>query len=228
MIKDKTPTPAASLYLRAASRLRSLLSDIGHPVDALGRATSLAKATGLSKQAASNLMSGIVPWTLDDVAVLCETFGKTAGFFLDPGPDQLIPADSIIVTSSDGGESTVWRAPGGFLESPRTFPKQPLRYISTSSPGYFDASLVRTMLVYEDWSGIDAHAPVVKNSGYVIEDAIGSLRPMRCLDVNNNVAVFTSRDKGGPDRVIVPVNLQLKANVGVHLVGKVIGAIQGF
>ena len=219
---------AAALSRLAATRLQKLLSDTGHPIDALGRESSLAKVANLSKRSASNLLSGVVPWTLDDIGLLCSTFGKSAGYFLDAEVIQEIPADIAVVTSVDGGENTVWRAPSGFLNRPRDFPDQPLRYVSTSSIGYFN-STVRTMLVYEDWTSLAGHAlkPVVKDDYYMIEDTEGIARPMRCVDATGKVGVFASEFTGFSDRLIVPIFVKNNEPPGLHLAGKPIGAIQG-
>lgn len=216
----------AALSKRAATRLQKLLTDLGHPMDALGREASLARITSLSKRSVSNLLSGIVPWTLDDIGVLCATFGKSAGYFLDSVPGQAIPADSEVVTSMDGGESIVWRAPSGFLNRPRDFPGKALRYVSTSSIGYFD-STVRTLLVYEDWADVADPIPVVKNSHYMIEDADGVVQPMRCMDVTHSVGVFATKLSAFSDQIIVPIRMQSHNLTGIHLAGRPIGAIQG-
>ncbi len=214
---------AAVLSRLAASRLQKLLTDLGYPLDALGRESSLATKTSLSRRSVSNLLSGVVSWTLDDIGVLCTIFGKSAGYFLDKGPGQDIPADSDVVTSVDGGESIVWRAPSGFLNHPRDFPKQPLRYVSTSSIGYFN-STVRTLLIYEDWKGVIDKKPIVKNSHYMIEDANGNVQSMRCIDVNKSVGVFESKSSAFNDRIIVPIHSQ---DHETCLAGKPIGAVQG-
>lgn len=219
---------ALTLTKCAADKLNILLTDLGHPLHTNERVNSLAKCTGVSKQVASNLLSGIVPWMLDDIALLCNSFGKPPGFFLDQNQTLRIPADSSLVTSADAGESTVWRAPSGFLMHPRDFPNEPLHYISTTANGFFDDSIVRVMLIYEDWTAIDANAPVKKNFGYIIEDSNETLQAVKCIEVNEKVAVFASLNRSTPNRIVVPLQLSSNVNTGSRLVGRAIGAIQGF
>ncbi|MDP1999999.1 MAG: helix-turn-helix domain-containing protein [Rhodoferax sp.] len=228
MNKKEMNRSAAALSHLAATRLQKLLTDSGHPIDALGRESSLAKVASVSRRSASNLLSGLVPWTLEDIGLLCATFGKSAGYFLDAELDQEIPADIAVVTSVDGGENTVWRAPSGFLDRQRDFPDQPLRYISTSSVGYF-ASEVRTMLVYEDWTSLAAHTlkPVAKDNYYIIEDINGIAHPMRCVETTEQVGVFASKYTGFSDRLIVPIRQNNNEPPGLHLAGKPIGTIHG-
>jgi hypothetical protein len=213
-----------NLVSRASSRLNDLLTDLGYPLDMLGRSTSLAQNCSISARDATNLLSGIVVWSFHDLAVICDTFGKDPGFFLDSGRNSSVPADTTLVTSSDGGESTVWRAPNGFITQ-RKMPSAPLKYISTTSKGYFGRSPVRTMLVYEDWSQHAGLAIVEPQRGYILEDGDGSLKPMLCI------AVFARCMNHDQDRHIVPLLMSPvrdPATQGTHLVGQAIGSIQGY
>lgn len=218
-----------TLSRRAASRLRDLMVAMGHPFDPLGGPVALAEILNVSRSQATHLLSGVVPWSLDDLASISTVFGKSPGYFLDPDSGRGIPADSSTVTSSDGGEATVWRAPSGFLSSDRVVPHARLEYMTTTSPGYFTPHPVRTMLVYESWREIDDAVPITPNHGYLLEDSDGRLEAMRCVRVVDGMGTFAGvRQLRKADEVTFPIAWHHNSNTGKVVVGKALGAIQGF
>lgn len=67
---------------------------------------------GLDQDSCLHILSGDVPWSLVDVAALCDAFGKEPGFFFDQHHAP-ISTSAISVPSAEGGESTVWCPPSG-------------------------------------------------------------------------------------------------------------------
>jgi hypothetical protein len=208
---------------RAASRLQQLLTDTGYQHDPIGRASSLAKKLNRSQREAEALLSGIIPWSLIDVATLCEAFGKSAGYFLDPGPTLQIPTDTELVIAGDGGESTVWRAPPGLLNAPRCSPPAPLRYLSATAADLFGVQRAKAMHIYEDWSDASRQWPRPSvDRAYVVEDGGGMLQTMLCRSVGDHSGVFDVYEahRSGPLSTV---------QVGCDkVVGHVIGAIHGY
>lgn len=213
---------------RASLALHALLTNLGYSPDLMGRVNTLASAANVSKRHATNLLSGLVTWSFDDLALMCNIYGKSAGFFLDPGLERQLPCDTRLVTSSDGGESIVWRVPNGFLNTPLKHPEAPLRYISDSCPNIFANREARMMIVYEDWEAIPAAGGVSVNESYIVEDEDGALQTMLCTDIRKNtMAVFVARDKTRKTQVLIPLRWDSPESAGYRLIGKMVGCIQG-
>ncbi len=221
-------TDSQTLTRRASQRLHELLSELGYPLDAFLRITSLAERLKQSTQASSNLLSGVVPWTLDDVAHLAKKFARTPGFFLDPQVGPRLPSDVQIVHSEDGGEPIAWRAPSGFLSRKMPIDSQ-LSYINTVSAGYFSNGLVRTKLVFHDWVRSKGEDVCFPNEGYILSSDAGGVVPMRCIAADRATGSFLTPT----DPTSVPVRVDFsKKRVNVastfSVVGRVIGTVQGF
>lgn len=229
-IQSKTAT-ASSLSIRAAQRLNRLLTSLGHPVDTLGRIHSFSLFSKLPQGRANNILSGQVPWTLDDVASMSALFGKPPGYFLDPSDTENIPPDTRLVVSADGGESSVWRAPSGFVSIPTLAPPVRLRSVTAAARGFFRADSVPTLLVFEDKS--PTLSQLAPQQGYIVENEAGQLRPLLLQSIHNDRAVFSARFEKDP-ALLVPVpgdsdDLDtFLAEQSSRIVGRVVGAVQGF
>lgn len=109
-----------------------LLNELGFPASLLARSEALANRTHLDRQSCLHLMSGDVPWSLSNIAKLCEGFDRQPGFFLDEQHAPL-PSKAVTVPSAEGGESTVWCPPDGLgVKKPR--PGAHLRHVTRLVP----------------------------------------------------------------------------------------------
>lgn len=217
-----------SLSLLASERLIKLLTDSGYTLDPFSRATQLSECLGVALQLATNLLSGRVVWSLSDIALVSEAFHMTPGYFLDPDRAEPFPSDTTIVRSEDGGENIVWRAPDGFLSAnPAVGAK--LGYINSISPGlFFSSAPVRTKLVFEYVSGHFTASACSPSNGYVLQTPNGEFRTMSCIDVEGRTAVFSeSQTKGAPVYRITDSDRDVYS-AELSVVGRAIGAIQGF
>ncbi len=124
--------PDQTYSRRGATRLGRLLSELGFPTSLLDRSAGLAKRTKLDQDSSLHLLSGEVPWSLSNIATLCETFGKEPGFFLD-GQHAPLPTSAVTVPSAEGGESTVWCPPAG-IGTKKLPPNAQLRHVTRLVP----------------------------------------------------------------------------------------------
>lgn len=218
------------LSKRAATRLDSLLTDLGYTLEPLGRRDAVASYLQISHQQASNMLSGLVAWNFDDLASVCTAFGKDPGFFLDPDDGRSIPRDSAVVKSATGGESIVWRSAGGFLSSPPS-PSATLKYIVTSSPSYFTPSVSPTLLVYDAADPIGGSVQCSPKAGYILEDEDGRYFPMQCVAVDGDSAHFAAPFHDHRPHESMVVSLRRTRNrqtAGAKIAGRAIAAIQGY
>jgi hypothetical protein len=202
----------ATYAQRAAKRLNKLLDEEGFPYDELGRSKAVGARIGSSMQAAQRLLSGLVPWTWDQIDKVCSVFRRTPGYFLDPVPSEPFPSDMQLVTSVDGGESIVWRSPRGFLQHPPA-PGTPLRYMTMRerAPRYPLGSL----LVYEEYI-----TPVLRTGdAYVIEREDG-LEVMQCQASRETLASFEPLGRHG-----ISVMVPLAPAAGDLSQGRIAGSI---
>jgi hypothetical protein len=122
-----------TIYSRqGAARLGRLLSELGFPTSLLARAAGLSKRTRLDQNSCLQLLSGEVPWSLSDLATLCEAFSKEPGFFLDQQHTPM-PTSAIAVPNAEGGESTVWCPPSG-IGTHNLHPDAQLRHVTRLIP----------------------------------------------------------------------------------------------
>ena len=119
---------SANIYAaRAAQRLRKILDEAGYPQALLERARGLSRATKLSEQEATHLLSGVVPWCWSHIHAVCMAFSKSPGYLFDEDVQSSIPSKAMVVTSAEGGESTVWCPPAGL--GCKGSPQSKLRYV---------------------------------------------------------------------------------------------------
>lgn len=175
----------ATFAKRAAARLNKVLDEEGYPFDLLGRSTALGNVLSISATEGQHLLSGIVPWTWDQLEGVCRSFSRRPGYFLDPGIHDSLPSDTEMVTSSDGGESLVLRTPRGFLRG-RTQPDARLRYLTerdTKTP-----YPVGSLLVYaeQQYSG----PGMLRAGGTYVVEREGALEVMRCHTIHDSLASF--------------------------------------
>lgn len=210
-------TADATYAQRAARRLNALLDEEGFPFDALGRSTAVGARCGTGMQAAQQLLSGVVPWTWDQVDRVCSVFRRSPGYFFDPVPSEPFPSDAQLVTSSDGGESIVWRSPRGFLQHAPEF-GTPLRYLTMRDR--VSRYPLGSLLVYaEEVSRTNSMRP---GASYVIERE-DRLEVMQCQASRETLASFEPLDQPG---ISVMVPLEPPARGGHdHGQGRIAGSV---
>lgn len=209
-------TTGSDYARRAAAKLHQLMDELGYPFDLPGRSAVLAVKLRCSPQAASALLSGAVPWSLDDLAAVSTQFDRTSCYFLEQDhADQ--PSDVQTVTSADGGETIVWRMPHGFAEAAQPGATQRLRYITCRLA--FGPFPPGGLLVYAE-QAMTART-IHPGQDYIIATATG-LAPMRCIDVRDSVASFSPNDKSDLPHL---VPLEGQEDPCAHVVGPLVGII---
>lgn len=210
-------TADATFAERAAARLRKLLDEHGYPFDLLGRSNAISARLGITEQAGQQLLSGVVPWTWQQLASVCSAFQKEPGFFLDKDLSANLPTDTVAVTSSDGGETIAIRAPKGFLRSSCT-PGTRLRYLTERS----EASSFKqgSLLIYTEVEMLpgEVHA----DSIYVV-DHHENLEVMRCQSVSAAAASFEPVTRRGV-ALIVPFEVR-EDSAEARIVGRVVATL---
>ncbi len=214
-------TADAMYAQRAARRLNALLDEEGFPFDELGRSTAVGARIGTGMQAAQQLLSGVVPWTWAQLDKVCSVFKRVPGYFLDPVPSEPFPSDAQLVTSSDGGESIVWRSPRGFLQHAPEF-GTPLRYLTMRER--VARYPLGSLLVYAE--EVFRTNGVRPGACYVIERDEG-LDVMQCQASRETLASFEPLAQPG---ISVMVPLEPPARGGAHqgqgrIAGSVLAAI---
>lgn len=178
-----------ALFMTAKLRLRKLLEEQGFPNDTDGLVIALAGRLHIEPCVAQELLSGVNPWSWDQLAKICEDFGRSPGFFLDPVIAGHLPSDTRLVVSAEGGESIAWRTPAGL--STQEVPRDArLRYISSPLPRFSAESQSICIYCLDD-------VPFQRlqvGSNYVIEDNDG-YEVMSLTSVNSNAVIFSSIDE---------------------------------
>lgn len=164
-----------------------MLDEEGYPSTLLGRSAGLAQKLSIDPTAATQLLSGIVPWTWSDLQAACAVFDKSPGFFLDKRPTGEMPSDTKVVPSMEGGESIVWRVPHGFLK--RQFSMGPdvvLKYVMAPEDisEMFEPSC---LLVFATHPHVALN--LILGDAYVLQTNAG-VEVMRCIDVLDEAARF--------------------------------------
>lgn len=137
--------------------------------------------------AATQLLSGIVTWSWDDLQAVCVAFEKSPGYFLDKNQSGDLPTDTKVVTSMEGGESIVWRAPSGFLNHPFSMsPDVILRYVKAPE-GISDMFEPDSLLIFAAHPSVALNLVVGK--AYVLQKKDG-IDVMRCIDIHEDSARF--------------------------------------
>lgn len=211
-------TTGSDYAQRAAAKLHQLMDELGCPFDLSGRSAVLGLKLHCSPEAATALLSGSAPWSLDDLAAVCTQFERSSCFFLEPShTDQ--PADVQTITSADGGETIVWRVPPGFTPLPPPGAGQRLRYITCRQA--FGPFPPGGLLVYAE-QALTAR-DLQPGHDYIIATATATgLAPMRCLEVRDSVASFCPSDKSDLPHL---VPLDDPQDPSPHVVGALIGII---
>lgn len=89
-----------------------LLDELGFPQHLVERSRALSTFLELNLDTCTHLLSGEVPWRWDNIHLLCSNFSKEPGYFFDSEPLKL-PSRVSVVTSVEGGASSVWCPPPG-------------------------------------------------------------------------------------------------------------------
>lgn len=213
-----------TLVQRAASRLHALLDRNGIPTHPLIRNRHLAADLGVSLQESEALLSGLVPWSMGQLAAICQHFGQRPGYFLDPDVDLSLPADTSSVKSDDGGEPIVWRTPGGHKHHAPGHPQ--LSYFTVMGNSYFGGDRVPTAMVYHPVNDLSTVVPFhVNNVGYVYADESGVKRPVVCTKVTSrHIQLESITDPSLP--VLVPLQASAMTLMNAHQVlGRAIGTV---
>lgn len=211
-------TADARYARRAATRLNALLDEEGFPFDALGRSRTVADWIGASMQTAQQLLSGLVPWSWDQVDTVCSVFQRPPGYFFDPVFEPL-PSDARLVTSSDGGESIVWRSPHGFLRHAPA-PGTPLHYLTMRDQ--VARYPLGSLLVYaEEVFRADAARPRAGDAYVIVRG--DRLEVMQCQCARDTLASFEPLDQQGIS-VVVPLDPPAGQDQG-RIAGSVFAAI---
>lgn len=178
--------PSKLYSQRAAIRLGKILDEEGYPFDLVGRSNALASSLGIAAQEAIKLLSGITHWDFADLLLVCNYFEKDAGYFLDKNYNGAIPSDAKVVTSLDGNEAIVWRAPQGFIKNLELNPDTVLRYITAPQDlvsGFQPGSLLVCA------SHPKAPLSLSIGSFYVIQTADG-FEVMKCIEIQEEISRF--------------------------------------
>lgn len=212
-------TPEFIYALRASQRLGQILDESGYPRELLGRSLALADAFHISAQEATQLLSGQVPWSWNNIARACSAFGRTPGFFLNEIFDLSIPSDVQIVTSVQGGESVVWRSIVNTTRTPFS-PTARLSYLQLESP----ENPITTCLKVFDNKTIESHE-LTEHAQYVVETEdgyeIGKFKGFK-----NHFALFESLNRNTSWLIQVPAANEPANEKRPRIIGVVIGNIQ--
>lgn len=208
----------ATYAQRAAARLAKLLDEAGYPSDLLGRSNALSAQLQTTSRAGQALLSGIVPWTWAELQSVCAAFSKEPGYFLDATYAGVLPSDTVLVPSSDGGEAVVVRLPTGFLRE-QFAPGTRLRYLTERSDRSTYAQ--GNLLIYAETEL--ERGDVQPGGAYVVEHS-EVLDVMSCQSVHESVASFEPLGGRGL-ALIVPLDGRGEAG-NTRVVGKVIATIQ--
>jgi len=212
-----------TLITRASTRLHALLDRCGITTHPLLRHRHLAADLGISMQESEALLSGLVPWSMGQLAKICQYFDQRPGFFLDPGVDMDLPPDTTTVTSTDGGEPIVWRAPGGHKQHNRN--GRSLNYFTIMSRSHFGGNLVPTAMIYQKIPDLTGVVPFHEcNVGYVLADGAGAYQPAICSKVSSRHIQFDTVAGSSPP-FLLPLNPNALGMGGTHVVGRAIGTV---
>ncbi len=218
MTTEKEPMSADAIFSqRAAARLVKLLDHLGYPFDLLGRSTAIGQKLGITMQAGQQLLSGVVPWTWEQLHSVCTFFEKEPGFFLDEEFLDKVPVDTQAVPSSDGGKTIAFSPPPGFLARALE-PGARLRYLRERS----DASPFSqgTLLIYAQQT---CQAGDVRPGDSYVIDRGDYLEVMRCQSANESIASFESPGDRGV-ALMIPFEARDNASAA-RIAGIVIAAI---
>jgi hypothetical protein len=212
-------TADARYARRAATRLNALLDEEGFPYDALGRSRAVADRIGAGMQAAQQLLSGLVPWSWNQVDTVCSVFQRPPGYFFDPVVSEPLPSDARLVTSSDGGESIVWRSPHGFLRHAPA-PGARLRYLTMRHQ--VARYPLGSLLVYAE-EVFGAQGPRPRPGDAYVVGRGDRLEVMQCQCARDTLASFEPLDQQGIS-VVVPLDPPAGESQG-RIAGGVFAAI---
>lgn len=190
-------------------------------MDLFGRGTNLSKLLGVDLTHATQLLSGIVAWTWDDLQLLCESLDRSPGFFLDKHAGTW-PSDSKVVGSIEGGESLVWRVPEGFLRHPISLSQDVvLKYMT--APADMTAMFVpNSLLVFATHP--HAALSLIVGDAYVIQHD-DKIDVMRCISVTEESGRFEPLTEAIGGMVVRFPNDYSGQDARARVMGTVIGSI---
>lgn len=186
--------PGEKYATRAAQRLNQLLQEQGAPLDLPGRSRLLAQRLQIAQDHARQLLGGFVPWDWEDLDRACRLFDKPAGFFLDERPSPSLPTDTQVLTSVEGNENIVFRAPAGFLAVDP--PAGRWRY-GTAREGDLFASAALVLFVESDAATVE----IQPGRTYALRSDEG-VSFLRCEKVQDARVHFSDGSPGGLHQVL--------------------------
>lgn len=200
---------------RAAGKLCAVLDEQGFPLDLFGRTNALSSRLEMGRPEATNLLSGQVPWTWDQIYRVCKAFSLEPGFLLDESEHEGVPSDTVVVPSVQGADSIVWRVPSGL--SGLTVQSGPLKYLTLSQSVRSGEQVV----MYLFRSGHFNVADLKVGSGYVLAGEDGGYSVMRFKKLAGKSAQF----EGVDDSPTQLLPLEDRKGAGTELVGELVAQI---
>lgn len=208
-------SPEQIYATRAAGKLGEVLDEQGFPLDLFGRTNALSSRLVMGRSEATNLLSGQVPWTWDQIYRVCQAFSLEPGFLLNESANEGVPSDTVVVPSVQGADSIVWRVPSGL--SGMSTQSGPLKYLTLAQNSECGEQVV--MCVFR--SGQINVADLIVGSGYVLAGEDGGYSVMRFKKLTGKSAQFEGID----DSPTLLLPLSDRDGAGPELVGELVAQI---
>lgn len=208
-------TPDQIYAARAAGKLRDVLDEQGFPLDLFGRTNALSARLVVGRSEATNLLSGQVPWTWDQIYRVCQAFALEPGVLLNESERPGLPSDVVVVPSVQGADSIVWRVPAGLSGSSNS--SGDLKYLTRGETSEYGEHVV----LYVFRSCHVTFGDLKVGGGYVLAGEDGGYSVMRFKKLTGKSAQFDGID----DSTTLVLPLAERDGGAPELVGELVARV---
>jgi hypothetical protein len=216
------PPISTTIAKRAAERLNDHLSRIGVTSSLLERSDHLYVHINVGGQEARGLLSGLVPWSYEQLEAVAKMMKCSMGDLIDDRPNGKWPDDARVVHSADGGESIVWRCPTDF-PVPQNYTGSSLRYVRAQHPVMSHECICLVVFVP---APPKQNPQMIVGRHYVLQSDSGwAVRKM--TKISKDHAFFEDEHKDGTS-CFLPIDPSAKSASSESVALRVFGSVVGY